>query len=82
MVQVKRGGGGATIGRKRFTSAGVRGRFGSVGVSEEAPLAVLTVSALCVVVAAVAHAATPPSARQPRLTTEVTALGVTITLAP
>lgn len=61
--------------------AGVRGSFWSAGIPEEALLTVLAVTALCVVAAVITHATTPPSSRQPQSPTEVTALGVTVTLA-
>lgn len=51
------------------------------GVSVEAFLAILAVTAFCVVAAVVTHATTPPSRREPQSSTEVTALGMTVALA-
>lgn len=66
---------------KGLTCAGVRGGLWSAGVSEEALLAVLAVPALRVMAAVVAHTTTPPSCCEPQSPAEVTALGVTVTLA-
>lgn len=55
--------------------------FGRPGVSEEARLAGVTVAALRVVAAVVAHAATPPSRRQPQCATEAAAPGQAVALA-
>lgn len=62
--------------------AGIWCRLRSARVSVEAPLAVLAVTAFCVVAAAVTHAAAPPSRCKPQSSTEVAALGVAITFAP
>lgn len=61
--------------------AGVRGSFWSAGVSKEALPTVLAVPALCVVAAVVTHPPTAPSCSQPQSPTEVTALGLAVTLA-
>lgn len=66
---------------RTLTFAGIRGSFWSAGVPEEALLTVLAVAALCVVAAVVTHAAAPPSRCEPQSTTEVTALGMAVTLA-
>lgn len=67
---------------KQFlTLTGVRGSFRTVRISEETLLTVLTVLAFCVVATVITHTATPPPRCEPQTTTEVTALGVTITLA-
>lgn len=64
-----------------LTFAGVRGALWKASVSEEALLTVLTVAALRVVVAVVTHTAAPPSCCEPQPAAEVTAPGVTVTLA-
>lgn len=64
-----------------LTFAGVRGALRKAGVSEEALPTVLTVAALRVVTAVVAHAAASPSCSEPQSATEVTAPGVPVTLA-
>jgi len=55
--------------------------FRSAGISEEALLTVLAVTAFCVMAAVVTHASTPPSWCQPQPSTETAALGVSVTLA-
>lgn len=67
---------------KQFlTFTGVRGSFSTVRISEESLLTGLTVAAFCVVVAFITHTTTPPPRCEPQTTTEVTALGMTVTLA-
>lgn len=68
-------------GCEGLTCAGVRGRFWTAGVPEEAPLAALAVATLRVVATVVTHAAAPPSPGEPQSPAEVAALGVTVALA-
>lgn len=66
---------------RSLTSAGVGVGLWSAGVSEEALLTALAVTALRVALAVVTHAAAPPPRRQPQRAAEVTALGTPVTLA-